>query len=240
MKQKSFQLFIFAVVRVLIGGIVGIAIGSLLYGTLLPFWKISSIGQAPEGAVDILFVNYHYYGEIQGLNNTLYIQTLSRNVYFGLQDNWESLPLLPNGKPISQIWLRDNKGDAPIVAVADQGEFYQFINGQWEVLTDYTGPYGGTHPATCVDNWYLPAFGVADSAGTVFSHATESNSICYILFRDGRLQRWTRATDAFGLFGSLAIGALIGMVVGFNAMSIKMMISKLTGIIQKKLCRKDS
>lgn len=217
MQKKSLLTFLLAGAFALIGSIVGIAIGGLLYGTLLSQWIVTSIGQVTDDAVDILFVDYQYLGAVQLEGNTLYVQTPSGEVYSVLRNRWQLLSPLPNGSSISQIWLRDWEVDAPIVAITTQGAAYQKIGGQWELIENRVEQFKGVTPTVCAAKWHLPVAGAIDSAGTVFSHALADEYVCYVLFNDGRLQVWTRTLDAFSLMRTLVVGALVGLVAGFNA-----------------------
>lgn len=138
-----------AVVRTLIGGTVGGAIALLLYGTLLPFWAVSPLGATPNDAVDILFVDYQHPGIWQLGKNPVYIQTQSRDIYFSLENGWEILSPLPNGQMVSQVWLRDDTFPNAVVAVADQGSVYQMIDGQWKLIQNHKGKFGGKNASAC-------------------------------------------------------------------------------------------
>lgn len=220
MRKKSIPILLLKSALAVIGSIAGIIIAGLVYEILLPFWTVTSIGQAIDGATDILFVDYKYWEGTQLENNTLFIQTQSGDVYSVDQDRRHPISRLPDGQTISQIWLQDWDADAPIIAVTDQGNDYQLVDDQWELVENPTNEFKGFTPRTCADQWYLPVFGVTDSAGTVFSHALANEYVCYVLFSDGRLQVWRRTQDAFSLMGSLALGAVIGLVVGLNALPI--------------------
>jgi hypothetical protein len=54
----------------------------------------------------------------------------------------------------------------------------------------------------------------------VFSHALANEYVCYVLFKDGRLQVWMRTRDAFSLIGNLVLGAMIGLIAGLNAIPV--------------------
>jgi hypothetical protein len=221
MKKKSLRVFLIAMGRALIGGIVGIAIGILVYGRVLPFWTVMSIGSAPKDADDILSVNFKYLSALHLEENIIFIQSQSNEIYFGFDHNWERLSPLPNGHSVSRIWFRDNEEHESILANDDQGEVFQMTNGRWELLTNYTDQFRGFNSVECAKEWYLPVFHAVDSAGVVFAHALANEDICYILLEDGRLQVWTRATDVFSLFNFIAVVALIGMVIGISSALIE-------------------
>ncbi len=220
MLKNSVPKFLLNIMFSLIGCIIGSVIGVTLYN-ILPFWTIIPIGQAAANTNDILFVKYQYLEASFLENATLYIQTQSGDVYSLTQKKSQILPPLPDEKVVSQVQLKDWDSDAPIVAITTLGEVYQLLNGQWELIQDQTQDFKGITPKPCAAEWYLPAVGVRDSAGTVFSHALADEYVCYLLFNDGRLQVWTRTLDAFSLMGVLVISALVGLVVGFNAVTIK-------------------
>jgi hypothetical protein len=121
MRKKSLRAWLLTGALALIGSFVGIISAGLLYETLLPLWTVTSIGQTIDGATDILFVDYKYPEAVHLEDNTLFIQTQSGDVYSMNQDGWRPLSPLPDGQTISQIWLRDWEADAPIIAVATQG-----------------------------------------------------------------------------------------------------------------------
>jgi hypothetical protein len=220
MLKKSLLKILLNVLFALIGCIVGAIIGGMLY-KLLPFWSIIPIGQAIDNASDILFVDYSYFNASHLSDAILYIQTQTGDVYSLTQKNWQKFPILPDGKSISQIRLSDWNSDAPIVAITTQGEAYQLSNGQWKFIPNRTQDFKGIAPTKCAAEWYLPVFGVKDSAGTVFSHALADEYVCYVLLKDGHIQAWHRMLDAFSLMNVLVFGDLVGLVVGFNAIAIK-------------------
>ena len=83
---------LFATARILIGGILGIAIGLMLYGTVLPIWTILPIGQAPNGVTEIQSINYESFGSEHLEENIVYLQTHSGELYSFTQNKWELLP----------------------------------------------------------------------------------------------------------------------------------------------------
>jgi len=220
MHKKSLRTFLLAGSFALIGGIIGIAIEALLYGTVLPLWSAKSIGQTSEQAADILFVDYQYAEATHLEGNTLFVETRSGEIYSVFQNTWNLLSPLPDENTISQIRLSDWEADAPIVAIADQGVTYQLVDNQWETIEGNVEQFKGFTPKVCADEWHLPATGVIDSAGTVFSHALADEYVCYVLYGNGQLQVWTRTRDAFSLMGSLVISGLVGLIAGFNAILI--------------------
>jgi hypothetical protein len=94
------------------------------------------------------------------------------------------------------------------------GELYSFYQNKWKLLPDRTQKSDDIPPIACANEWHLPIFGVADSSGVVYEHALADEYICYILFKDGRLQVWDRTIDAMNLLFFMAVSAFIGMFAG--------------------------
>lgn len=207
---------------ILIGSIFGLVLGVIFYNNFLPPWKTIEIISAHRDGIDILFVDYHS-TEDNPTDDVLYIKTQSGDIYSVLHNEWSSIPLLPDGKTISEIMRRDGYDDSPIVAITTQNEVFQLVANKWEVLENPIEPFWGMKPRQCA-NWRkrLSFRKVIDSSGVSFAHALADSTKCYVLFANGDLEVWTRTQDAFSLIGTLGISALIGIgVVGAVGFKVK-------------------
>jgi hypothetical protein len=58
--------------------------------------------------------------------------------------------------------------------------------------------------------------GIIDSAGVRFERPLSTIVRCYVLFKDGSLQVWTRSTDVFSLMTIVSVGGLLGFILGMT------------------------
>jgi hypothetical protein len=214
--RSTLSNFLFTGTMMFIGGILGLVIGIFFYNAFLPPWKTLEIDSTRTDTVDILFVDYHSTLD-DPTDDILYIKTQSGDIYSVLHNEWSPIPLLPDGKTISEIMKRDGYDDSPMVAITTQNEVFQLVDNEWEVLEHPTEPFWGMKPRQCAD-WRkrLSFRKVIDSSGVSFAHALADSTKCYVLFEDGNLEVWTRTQDAFSLMGTIGISVLLGAVLVSN------------------------
>ena len=72
---------------------------------------------------------------------------------------------------------------------------------------------------SCATEWndHPPVRRVISSAGVRFERPLSTILRCYVLFEDGRLQVWTRYTDAYTFLTIIFSSGFIGLVIGILA-----------------------
>jgi len=58
--------------------------------------------------------------------------------------------------------------------------------------------------------------GVIDSAGVRFERPLSTILRCYVLYKNGTMQVWTRVTDVFSWMTAIAVGGLLGLITGIT------------------------
>ncbi len=203
------------------GGLIGIALGILVYGYIFPFWERITIADKGIDAIEILLVDYLYLADYE--NNSVYVKTESGDIYSVHQKTWELLPPLDQEFSVSELYLVEPSVEAPLIAVTHQGEDFQLLEGEWKLSNIPKGSYWRAPSSNCATDWYLRLIiwrKVVDSDGFRFEHALANEDICYVLLDDGELQAWIRTTDAFSLLltlkTSIVVSAVIGLFVGIR------------------------
>ena len=75
--------------------------------------------------------------------------------------------------------------------------------------------------------------GLVDSAGVRFERPLSTILRCYVLFKDGRLQVWTRSTNVFSLMNFVSASAILGLFAGIIAsVFVRRRLRKPTSIIK--------
>ena len=130
------------------GGILGLVLGIIFYKNFLPPWKTIKIISAHTDGINILFVDYHS-TEDDPTDDVVYINTQSGDIYSVFHNEWSSIPLLPDGKTISEIMKRDGYDDFPIVALTTQNEVFQLVDDKVEILENPTEPFWDEAQTVC-------------------------------------------------------------------------------------------
>ena len=183
-----------------------------------PSWDKVEIFSGRPDVIDILFIDHTDFTE-KIIDDTVYVQTESGDVYSIFHREWQLLPSLPDGKTIQKIRLRDGYEDSPIVAITDENDSYQFIDNQWDLIQDYEEFSWGGNFYQCEKS--IPVENnVLDSEGVEFEHAIAAFYKCYILQDDGSLSAWTRTSSGIYAIAylwyariSCVFGAILGGIV---------------------------
>lgn len=100
---------------------------------------------------------------------------------------------------------------------SESGKVYSNILFQDNWRMDATVPYDGAEFSLCATEWldHPPVKkDILDSAGGRFERPLSTILRCYVLFKDGSLQVWTRSTDVLSWLIITVTSGLIGLAAG--------------------------
>lgn len=191
--------------------ILGAIIGFILPTTRL-WWSKEEIDTQDIDIKEIMLVDYNY--EFNSLareaKDTIYIETIEGQLYaFNLEhETWQRIEPYHDG---SIERLTGSYND--IVAITSEGKTLLLHDNQWE-----PHPNGDEYRLTNESNscWVYPPVQeiIIDSEGGIGERPLMTETICFVLLENGRLQYWYHQINFFTMMFSIGISTLLGVIAG--------------------------
>ncbi|MBN8658637.1 MAG: hypothetical protein J0M11_23070 [Anaerolineae bacterium] len=197
------------------GGIIGLLIALNTFPK--PKWDKLVIPSNQKDLVEILFIDHNDFEEVQ--NDVIYVKSKTGDVYSIQYSEWSLLPSLPDKQIIQKINVSDANINSPIVATTLDHQFYQFDGSAWILISEFKEHHWKGEVEQCIkpDYWrHTPPVGenAIDSNGVVFEHTISGFFKCSILYEDGHLEVWSRASSGLFILWTAPLYSGIGIISG--------------------------